>query len=268
MKVAILMCGAVSLSYGRLRYPDNTTRINEGPYINYHATKIGIQNHIINANPDCTFDFFLHGWNLNLEQNLVELYNPVSYLFEDNELYKNDIIKKVKSCGSSKQRYGQVSWTLSMKRVSELLKAYNQKYDIVIFYRYDILLMKDMILSKCHQNKIYCNNETKHVEWAIQRNIKTRSGDFYFRMNYENALNFGLNLYNSFSKNLKPNDHQFWIPYITEYLNNSFVVDEDIDSEINIAHIRLLKKYNYSDLFLDAYGLTKEEIDSYVIDEN
>jgi hypothetical protein len=64
------------------------------PYINYKMVHSAIQRHIIQANPSCHFDFFLHCWNTDLKDDLVNLYQPVDFLFEDNNLYRDEIMSK------------------------------------------------------------------------------------------------------------------------------------------------------------------------------
>ena len=79
-------------------------------------------------------------------------------------------------CGN-KDSYGGVSHALSVKKSIELKEEYeketNVSYDIVILYRYDILLWKDMILNKYNnlENIVHSNG------------FLNGQGDFHFVIN-------------------------------------------------------------------------------------
>jgi len=267
MKVAFLMHGAVSPPSGRI-ITEKLEYLGINSYVNYRATKIGIQKHIIDVNPTCSFDFFLHSWSFPIEKELTELYNPIVSLFENNESYRDMIFSRIKKTrGVDKKRYNHYSKTLSIKKVTELFQTYNKSYDVVIFYRYDILLMKDMILNQYDLSKVWFNKDSKLIPWRIKNPHISYGGDFYFIMNYENALNFGLNLYDSLSEKIKPNDHQFMIPYITQCMKKE-AAEDDIDNMKDLAVIRLLKKINLSKSFLAEYGLTEEEVNSYTAENH
>ena len=64
-------------------------------YVNFHSTRKSIKIHIEDANPQYVFDFFLHGWNIDLEKELIDLYHPKKYLFEDNKKYEQLISSKI-----------------------------------------------------------------------------------------------------------------------------------------------------------------------------
>ena len=46
--------------------------------------------HIVQPNKNFSFDFFIHCWSTDLEKQLVELYKPVAYQFENNIQYKGE----------------------------------------------------------------------------------------------------------------------------------------------------------------------------------
>lgn len=265
MKVAVLMHGAISNPSGRMNTYESAYKLKINSYVNYHATKRALQKHLIDTNPNCTFDFFLHCWNVNLERDLKALYNPNAALFEVNSDYESILLEKLKSCAVADKRYGHVSRCLSIKKATELLKNSRIKYDLVIFYRYDVLLLKDIDLNKYDLTKIWINKDSRLIPW-IKKNPKIQyCGDVYFLMSYKNALNFGLNLYDKLSSKLKPNDHQYIIPYVKKYLKKEYAID-DIDLGKDIEIIRLLKSLNLPEHTLNEYGLSKEEVDSYHVD--
>lgn len=253
MKVAFLLRGAISKPFGKLSTKYTVKNMNTYSYVNYYATKTSIQKHIIEANPDCTFDFFSHCWHTNIEDNIKNLYNPVQSIFEDNEDYKDIILKRLGESGGSAPNYGQVSSALSMKKVTELLRDYHETYDMVIYYRYDVLLWKDIILKEYTPDKIWINADER----------RRYKGDFHFIMNYENALDFGLNLYDTFNeKTLKPIDHKYIYPYVIHILKKSLDQDNIIAGKHQEV-TRKLKKVSLTDSDLSIYNITREEVNSY-----
>jgi hypothetical protein len=196
-RIAICMRGAVSkhsLSNdpGYFYTPDSVYQ--DKPYINLNIVYDSIKKYIIKANPNYTFDFFLHGWNTDLEKTLVDMYHPVLHEFEDNRIYKNKILKKCPSLNY----YGGTSQFLSLKKSIELKERHEAQsgfvYDKVILYRYDVLLFKAMKLDAYDTtHDVYCN-KTFHA--AIGGPI---GGDFHFVMSSHNASTFKL-LYDWFSK--------------------------------------------------------------------
>ena len=216
-KVAICLKGAISKkgnTHDRFYHPGEPYR--EGEYIDYVAVKNSIFKHIIDPNPNYEFDFFLHGWNTDLESNLINLYNPKKILLENNNNY-NDVIQSIIS---KSEDFGGVSGGLSIKKSLELREIYeiesNQQYDIIIVYRYDVLLWKDMILDNYNVNDYMYVNAWKG----------DLSADFHFVMSHDNAYKFKY-LYDSIV--LYNNVHGFhkWIKnYIVNILKCNLKEDD------------------------------------------
>jgi len=215
MNVAVLLKGAISKTTGRSNLPGGSDR--PGNFVNYKSCYNSIIQHIVKANPSHSFDFFIHTWHPELQQELVELYSPKSYLFESNDIYTQELLNKIHSCGAPVQDFGQVSHCLSIKRVTDLLEQYVTKsetqYDRTIFYRLDVLLWKDIILEQYSQDTIYCNHCTN------------QNGDFHFVMNYHNALLFG-NIYNSISIDNPPTPHEVMGQYILNFMHKPLEMDD------------------------------------------
>lgn len=95
-------------------------------------------------------------------------------------------------------------------------------YDLVIIYRPDILLLKDINLKNYDSQKIYVNR------------FLDCQGDFHFIMNITNAKIFK-NLYNSLD-NGNCHETHFWIKnYVTKFMNRLLIEDEivaGIDQEV------------------------------------
>ena len=251
MKVAFLFRGAVSHRSNVLSSRTVVTG-NKELYVNYLATKKSIQKHIIEVNPEFSFDFFLHGWNIDLDNDLVQLYKPLSSKFEPNSNYEAEINKKISQCGVSKKHFGQLSSCLSLKKVTQLLLDHSNVYDLIIFYRYDVLLWKDIDLKKYLPNKIWINADRK----------KRFAGDFHFITDYQNGINFGLNLYDSFNNILKPIDHRYIPKYVKENMNLEIQMDDIVAGEHQEV-TRKLKSTGITDLQLSNYNLTRKQINQY-----
>ena len=102
-KVAICLRGCISKIQDN--FINNPSQIynSSKKYINYNAVYNSIKMHIIDFNKDCSFDFFIHSWNTDLEKELIELYKPRAYEFENQLLYESYI--KNNSGGNSSQIY-------------------------------------------------------------------------------------------------------------------------------------------------------------------
>jgi hypothetical protein len=151
MKVAICMRGAVSIYQDRNMFDrGSAVRPNEiyenKEYCNVEAVYRSIKKHIIKANPTCQFDFFLQGWNPDLQDKLVSLYKPKAYLFEDNRVYHDDISARC----ATKELFAVPSQMLANVKSINLVQG---EYDMLILYRYDVLLWKDMVLSRYDVSK-------------------------------------------------------------------------------------------------------------------
>jgi len=210
-KVAICLSGAMSkLKFGRL------SNLNElycdVPYVNFNISFNSIKKHIIEANPNYEFDFFIHSWNPDLSNQLNNLYKPKSYLYEDNNLYKDLLLSKT----ANPNNFSNVSRSFSMQKSIELMEEYkkenNIKYDLVINYRADLFLIKNMLLDSYDKSLIYVNA------------YKESMGDFHFIMNEDNVSQFKY-LFNSIDLGNEPLVH-IWIKnYINNFMHKSLIED-------------------------------------------
>lgn len=242
-KVAICLKGAVSKvgkTHDRFYYKNDLYRIGE--YIDYEAVAKSIFNHIVEPNKNYEFDFFLHSWNYDLKNELVNLYKPKKFLFENNNVY-NDIISSVITASED---FGGVSGGLSKKKSIELKEIYEiesgVKYDIVIVYRYDVLLWKNMILDYYDTtNFIYVN------AWHGSKNA-----DFHFVMSNENSQKFKY-LYDSVV--LYNNTHKFhhWIKNYIENILKIPMAEDTIEAGVFQEHMRVIGNDNVLQKILKKY---------------
>ena len=253
-KVAFLLRGGISTTSGKLSINENSKK-----YVNYKSAKISIEKHIVKTNLNFKFDFFIHSWNKDLENDLISLYNPIASSFEDNNIYHNDINNKLNECNSPLEFYNQTSQALSIEKVSQLLINYcienNTTYDYVIFYRPDILLWKDLFLKEYSFNNIYCNN------------YLDGKGDFHFVMSFENFKKFYL-IFQNLNVSNPPIPHMYIYQYVKNTLNQEILCDNIVagtDQEV-IRKLRNIVEDQRIDLnVLSSYDLCLEEINTYTV---
>jgi hypothetical protein len=197
-RVAICLKGAMSKKTGNLhtKHRFDEYRQNKN-YCDYKSVHNCFLEHIIKPNrANYDIDVFLHSWNPDLENQLKNLYKPVSSLLEDNNLYSEDLEKKLKEVypdetGLSSDKYAFASSSLSVKKSLQLKDDYehenNFKYDIVLIYRPDVILLKDINFDKydVHGNVIYCNHTwiNPHIPMSAQ-------GEYYWIMSSETSKAF------------------------------------------------------------------------------
>ena len=218
--VAICMRGAISkIQKGGFLLPGELYK--EGKYVDFHKCYDSIIKFIVKNNCNYNFDFFCHSWNNDLKKELNDLYNPKELLCENNNNYEEQILKK---CEKDSQ-FSQVSQALSIKKSIELKEKYEKSnqinYDIVISYRYDVLLWKYINLDNyiLNNNIIYVNAH------------KNCNGDFHFIMNNNVSYDFK-NIYN-FIGDIEPLMHNHIKEIILNKLKKNLLMDNIKPGEKN-----------------------------------
>jgi hypothetical protein len=260
-KIAIILRGGISRVNGNYKMGMNPNKCN---YVNYKSCYISIMNHIVRANSNCSFDFFIHSWTTDLQEPLIKLYKPVKSLFEDNLKYKSEFENTIKNItggsGGGGGMYIQLSQGLTIKKgielVEEHVKTTGVKYDLAIVYRPDVLLWKDMLLKNYFGNYIYTN-----------RHCNVKNGDLHFVMNYDKLLKFK-DLYNSANLGNKPFVHKWIEDYINNYIYETPFYD-NIQVEKDQDVLRKIYGSSFIHDFITVkqllnYGLTEEKIKKYV----
>jgi hypothetical protein len=225
-RVALCMRGAVSTNFGQFVCKNDLYNNNE--YVNYVACYNSIVKHIIEPNSDYVFDIFCHCWNVDLKENIIKLYNPAKACFEDNTEYNDEI----SNLCIHNTDFGGISHALSIKKSIELKEEYqkehNINYDVVLIYRYDIFLWKDMLFK---------NNINLIDNLYVDRHGHEANGEFYFIMNDQNSIDFKY-LYDSIKLNNKYQVH-YWIKnYVINYMKKQMIMDDIIPG----THIEVLRK--------------------------
>jgi hypothetical protein len=211
-RVALCMTGAVSSMHADSRGVGDVYRSKQ--YVDYTKCYNSIKKFIIEPNLDAyEFDVFCHCWNTDLEENISDLYSPRKKLFEDNTLYVPELLKR---CPNPAE-FSSISKALSVKKCIELKQEYeiehNMEYDLVIVYRYDLLLWKQMPLDTYSNldGNIYVNAGTSDC-----------NGDFHFVMNSKVSDIFK-NLYDS---GITCKMHKWIKDYIVEALKLNITNDQ------------------------------------------
>jgi len=208
-----------------------------------------IQKNLIERNKDCTFDVFLHSWSIDYKDAVLEKLKPKDYLFEKSKKFKKPSIKvllkqKIKKKlgkGYELQRVNNIySRWYSFKKVCDLVKKSDQKYDLVIVTRFDMCLLNKFTISDLNPNIFYSG------DWIT---FKEKGKEFLeenYRLIKENSKEI--------SKGY-PFDEEgiqdFFFISSQDYLVNKF-------SEIFKQLELLLKKYGESN-HLIALGKLKED---------
>jgi hypothetical protein len=233
-KVALCLRGAISKASGRLNHPG--ALYNNSSYVKYEYAYNSIIKHIINTNPEYDIDIFIHCWNTDLQDSLVALYKPVKYMFEDNSKYADEINARCK-CPDD---FGGISQSITIKKVIELKEQYsidnNINYDIVILFRPDVLIWKDMIFSKYDLNYLYIDGCGNY------------GGDIYFLMSSEYASKFK-DLYLSLDKGNTHKVHS----WIRNYIMNFCKIPARMDDIIPGKDIEILRKVDGRSEILKQY---------------
>lgn len=245
---AFLLRGAISKYAG-------TDLLSNQPYVNYQSCYLSILKHIIQVNPEYQFDFYIHCWNEDLQDSLIELYHPKAYCFEFNMKYEQVMKENVKNYPHNYESYPQLSQSLSIQKVIELMELSQLIYDKVIIYRTDTLIWKDMILSKYDHDKIYVN------AWN-----GSAQADFHFVMNYQNAL-FFKGLYDSAWNGNVPRIH-IWIKHFINTFLKLHLYEDEIIAGVHQEVVRILFLTSYpkgyiTEKQMNEFGLQLSEIQTY-----
>jgi hypothetical protein len=138
LKVAICLSGLVG----------STSKGGKGTTIDFKLAKKYFDKNLINEKIDVSF--FLHCWKNNFHKEILNLYKPKKYSFENPIPKKDDLNFK---------EYGIVSNNYSKLRVNELKRKFESEnniiFDYVILTRFDILILEKLDYGSLSRNKFY-----------------------------------------------------------------------------------------------------------------
>jgi hypothetical protein len=254
LKVALCLRGAISKKQTAFTL-EGSLYSDPAEYIDFRAVYKSIEKHIIKVNEEkYSFDTFIHCWNTDLQDELVELYSPKKYTFENNEIYNEEIRQKI----VNNEDFSGISQALTMRKSIELMQEYERendfKYHLIILYRPDVILWKDMVLDHYSPDLIYVNNFSGYG---------VNNGDFHFVMNSDTSNEFK-DLYLS-AGNGNPHRVHHWIQnYIVQFMHKQLQMD-DICAGGDQELLRKLRSCSISPGRVDfetlkEYGLTENNI--------
>jgi len=187
-RTALIYTGGVGTVTGRFTPAEHRLVEHEGffggeKFIPIHITAASIRKHLINKNPG--IEVIMHSWMPKLERELRSEFKPVTAAFESNpgEAY----FKNVSLPGCKHVPGGcpwiAVSWAYSTKRGVELMLQREietgVRYTNVMFYRPDVLLFKDIVIS----NIVKDSRTVYTSSWG-------KCGDFHHIMARDTAIQF------------------------------------------------------------------------------
>lgn len=135
-------------------------------------------------------DYFIHSWNTNLKEQIIDEFNPKGYIIEQQKEF--DIPDYV--LGSDERQQGHYSRWYSAKQVSKLKRKFekrNKPYDAVMLARFDIAWKKTIDFKKLDLKAItvggwYRTNTAKVKDFFFISNSKgiDRFTELYDNLEY------------------------------------------------------------------------------------
>tara|TARA_Y100000310_G_scaffold231004_1_gene233537 strand:+ start:8147 stop:8863 length:717 start_codon:yes stop_codon:yes gene_type:complete len=179
MKVALCFSGLTGGSGGK---------DGEGQSLDLIEPYNSFKENILDVND---VDVFMHSWSLELKSELIKLYNPKKYKFE--EQIEFDTKENLREHITKSRFYGNKS-VLNLKKQYELEN--NFKYDWVMISRFDLIWFSKIIFSKYDNEYFYASNwnengPNKLGPYDRQTNAGYGLLDFWFFSNSKIMNTFG-----------------------------------------------------------------------------
>ena len=127
---------------------------------------------ILNANPNCEIDIFMHSWSTSHEKTVIDLYNPKDYIFEDQIHFdfryvvgdtslpmnegrtKNGIFFGMENIRFHSLFSRWYSASIVNKLKNKYAKTNSIEYDLVMLTRYDLAYLESFVFEKMNKDKI------------------------------------------------------------------------------------------------------------------
>ena len=183
MKIAILMHGLAGSS----------NKYGTGDQFDVSISHKHFLENILNVNPSCEIDVFMHSWSTDHEKTVIDLYKPKDFLFEDQIHFDFEYIVGDPNLpmnegsttngvffGMENIRFHSLfSRWYSAQVVNDLKNKYaknnNINYDLVMLTRYDLAYLEPFEFEKMSQDKITIippiSNHGIHDLFFISNNI-------------------------------------------------------------------------------------------------
>lgn len=138
LKVAICLSGLIG----------SKSKGGEGGTVDFKLAKKYFDKNLINDKIEVSF--FLHCWKNNYHKEILNLYKPKKYCFENPLSNKDNFNFK---------EYGIISSNYSKLRVNQLKRKFENEnqiiFDYVILTRFDILILEKLDYESLSRNKFY-----------------------------------------------------------------------------------------------------------------
>ena len=155
-----------------------------------------INENIINKND---VDVYIHSWDVDKKNQIINLYNPINFKFEQQKDFSNLINERGLNSLISTPRSPQnvLSHFYSISEVFKLLYENNKKYDIVLKSRFDLGRINRNTSGPGKHNPypVQCINFIKNIEknkiyMANWNHFYMGPPDMWFYGSYEIMYNF------------------------------------------------------------------------------
>tara|TARA_Y100000589_G_scaffold93583_1_gene88447 strand:+ start:90 stop:1232 length:1143 start_codon:yes stop_codon:yes gene_type:complete len=299
-KIALCICGFITNSntvFGSGEDKINIMELqgNKGIELQKLMLRLSyyhIKKHIIDSNPNCEFDIFIHSWSNNVKTDIIDTFKPKKYIIE--ELITEHNIKYNEN-GSN----GRIlSKMLPKLKVTNLLNDYIQEnkiiYDQVILTRFDLGLIDNLHIKKyVNKNIKVISSKFGKFEGGINNIFKKDSNweknlnryacsTWLYMSNFENIYNYGqyynhiIKLINTgkfnpvemFCANDKASgargaafiyDMKIFLDILSEINRYNFITDKKAENDTEIQIIKELKE-NYNIFMIKLIYFTKSYI--------
>ena len=249
-KIALCLSGKIGNTKGKSGYFESDPRILNVGHEHY-------KKHIIDKNE---VDLFIHCWDTNLKDNIIEKYNPKKYIIEKQIKFKipSYVMGEKKRCQNHYSRW------YSNKIVNKLRREYeienNFKYEFVMTSRFDLAFETDIIFNNYNNKYFYAGKWSKVSNKLGKDLFKGGRGPLYSLMRINGRIINTLNLTNIGYPDTKDGLLDLWFfsnsDYSTEFFNLYDYLDEynkpgncPTDSNNTISNHQLslyhLKKLDY-----------------------
>lgn len=140
-------------------------------------------------------DVFIHSWSVDFKNELIEAYNPKKFVIEKQIDFECDNIRE----NSIKSRWYSTKKAVDLKKEYE--KEKNIKYDFVMIYRLDHILVQKLIFSNFDSSNFYCS----HRDDCIKSCKCLETMRFYDAWFFSNSIDMDLfaTLYDTLDKNIE-----------------------------------------------------------------
>ncbi len=146
-------------------------------------------------------DVFFHTWEIELENQLVEKYNPKSYIVEPQKVFTDIVVYDRPRTQAHYSKWYSIREAIKLKKDYELEN--NFEYDFVIQSRFDVVWTTDVVFESFDNSKFYIpRTHKKNQPWGWPNEWCNREiGDLFFFSSSDNMDKFA-ELYDNINRYL------------------------------------------------------------------